>query len=346
MSVASSVFLKRSAMPTPARWAAAIREAGFALKLDEAFNVETFEGFLPCEHAGVESGFEYFFRTADLSPLSPEQRRFVGDRDLEILFVTRARWHDLISAITAGCVLAQLTDGVRWDQEGGELESGADALASARSVVADLANELRSEKAKLEGGGDLRPADVSTSQPLEVELVATVVFRGGSLLTIETREKPTPRRFDLNLVTEDLPKVDTVTIHSLWECRGRPPKVRRFSMKPSGFFKKPVERAFDAWGNLQLEAGQVDLKPWIAKLGQVEAATKMLLAGGPASVPLLLEAARDAKLPAMTRQLAVGVLGALGATAVPALPELEKLRADPVLTSSVERCVGQISRKR
>ena len=346
MSIASSVFLKRSAMPTSQRWAAAIREAGFALKLKENFDVETFSGFLPCEFEGVAAGFEYSFGEADTSQLSPEQRELIGDRDLEITFVTHSRLRDLVCALAAGSVLAHLSDGVHWDQEAGEVSNGADALEFAHGQVGGLEDDLKNEAAKAARGGDLRPADLSTSQAVEVTLEAAVVFRGGSLLTIETREKPTPRRFDLNLVTQDLPQVDTVMIHSLWECRGREPKVRRFSMKPSGFFKKAVERAFDAWGNLQLEPGQVDLKPWIAKLGQVEAATKMVLAGGAASVPLLLEAARDVKLPAMTRQLAVGVLGALGADAVSALPELEKLRADSVLASSVERSVGQISRKR
>lgn len=344
MSVASSVFLKRSAMPTPKRWAAAIREAGFALKLDEDFDVETFSGFLPCEYEGVAAGFEYSFGEADTEQLSPEQRELVGDRDLEITFTTHSRLRDLVCALAAGSVLAHLTDGVHWDQEAGEVSNGADALEFAHGQVDGLADDLKNEAAGR--AGDLRPADLSTAQPVEVELEASVVFRGGSLLTLETREKPTPRRFNLNLVTQDLPQVDTATIHSLWECRGHPQTVRRFSMKPSGFFKTPVERAFNAWGNLQLEPGQVDLKPWIAKLGQVEAATKMLLAGGAASVPLLVEAARDAKLPAMTRQLAVGVLGALGANAVSALPELEKLRSDSVLASSVERAVGQISRKR
>ena len=74
MSVASSVFLMRSAMPTPKRWAAAIREAGFALKLDEDFDVETFSGFLPCEYEGVAAGLEYSFGEADTSQLSEEQR--------------------------------------------------------------------------------------------------------------------------------------------------------------------------------------------------------------------------------------------------------------------------------
>ena len=36
MSVASSVFLKQSAMPTPARWAAAIREAGLEYSFQKA----------------------------------------------------------------------------------------------------------------------------------------------------------------------------------------------------------------------------------------------------------------------------------------------------------------------
>ncbi|MDP2270256.1 MAG: hypothetical protein Q8N23_30700 [Archangium sp.] len=337
MSVGSSVFLKRSAMPTSARWAAAIREAGFPLKLDERFDVLTFDGFLPCEYQGVAAGFEYTFRAADTSALSAADRERVGDRDVEIVFTTHSGMRNLVSAIIAGGVLAQLSDGVHWDHEAGVISGGPEALEFARGQVVDLGPELEN------AGGDFRPADLSTAQAVDVSLEATVVFRGGSLLTLETHE-PAPRRFDLSLVTEELPKADQVRIVSLWHCSGRPAVVRRFSIKASGFFKKTQVLTFDAWGRLQLEPGQVDLKKWIAKLGQVEAATKMLLAGGVASVPLLLEAAGDSKLPLATRQLAVGVLGALGPVAVSAVPQLQKLASNAELAGFVARSLSQINK--
>lgn len=344
MSVGSSVFLKRSMVPTAARWAAAIREAGLLLKLDEHFDLATFEGFLPCEYDGVTAGFEYTFHAADLAPLSKDDREQVGDRDMEIVFATKSRMRDLACAIAAGGVLAHLADGVHFDHEAGVLSRGPEALESARAQVLELRAELERETQATPEGGDFRPADLSTSTPADVDLEATVVFRGGTLLTLETREQP-PRRFNLNLVTEDLPKADHVRIVGLWECRGRPSSVRRFSIKGSGFFQKAQQRAFDAWGRLQLEAGQGDLKKWVARLGQVEAATKMLLAGGVASVPFLLEAARDTKLPLPTRQLAVGVLGALGRQAESAVPALEALRARADLASAVERSLQQILKK-
>ncbi len=339
MSVGSSVFLKRAAMPTSARWAAAIREAGLPLKLDEHFDVLTFDGFLPCEYEGVAAGFEYTFRAADTAELSAADRKRVGDRDVEVVFTTHSGMRDLVSAIVAGGVLAHLTEGVHWDHEADVFSSGPEALEFARGQVVDLRADLEPEAPDRSA-----PDDVSNSRPVDVDLEATVVFRGGSLLTLETRE-PAPRRFNLSLVTDELPKADQVRIVGLWHCRGRPEVVRRFSIKASGFFRKAQVLTFDAWGRLHLEPGQVDLKKWIAKLGQVEAATKMLLAGGAASVPLLLEAASDAKLPLPTRQLAVGVLGALGPVAVAAVPQLQKLASNAELAGFVARSLSQINKR-
>ena len=45
MSVDLVVRLQRSKMPTPARWAAAIRSAGFSVDLDEGFDVDADAGF-------------------------------------------------------------------------------------------------------------------------------------------------------------------------------------------------------------------------------------------------------------------------------------------------------------
>lgn len=146
MSIQSSVFLKREAMPTPAQWAAAIRDVGFAFELGEDFDVEELSGFLPCRYDGAEAGFEYFFRSADTSELSDEERRLVGDRTVQIDFVTHSSYLDLMAAVIAGCVLAHLADGVRWDLETGEMSRGAEMLEAARSLEKDLRADLAREK--------------------------------------------------------------------------------------------------------------------------------------------------------------------------------------------------------
>jgi hypothetical protein len=327
MSVTTSVFLKRAALPTPARWAATIREAGFALVLDEDFEVDTFSGYLPCTYAGASAGFEYALQKAQPAELSEQERAAIGDRDVEIIFSTHSSTADLAAAIIAGGVLAHLADGVHWDHQAGEFTPALKSLELARSMEKDLRAEVEAERKR---PAPVQRADLSTSRPVDTDLSARIVFRGGTLLTVETAE-PTPRRFNLSLVTEDLPNVEQVRILGLWECAGRPPVVRRFSIKPPGFFKKAVERNFDFAGNLKLEPGQVDLKHWAGKLGQVEAATKMLLAGGPHSVPALVEVARDTRAAPATRQLAITVLGVLGRDAIAATPALSALASDPVV---------------
>src|SRR5215471_18713224 len=62
MSIDLVVHLIRKKMPSPTRWAGAIRAAGFAVDLATDFDVDAHTGFLPCRVDGVESGFEYLAR--------------------------------------------------------------------------------------------------------------------------------------------------------------------------------------------------------------------------------------------------------------------------------------------
>ena len=73
MSVDLIVYLRRSAMPTPAAWQQAIRDGGFPVKMDTDIDPDTFSGFLPCELRGAVSGFEYF-----AAPLSDKKAVELG----------------------------------------------------------------------------------------------------------------------------------------------------------------------------------------------------------------------------------------------------------------------------
>jgi hypothetical protein len=59
MSVVMEVFIEDRKMVEPSEWARALVDHGFAVELDEDFDVRTHTGFLPCEYRGVEAGFEY-----------------------------------------------------------------------------------------------------------------------------------------------------------------------------------------------------------------------------------------------------------------------------------------------
>jgi hypothetical protein len=176
----------------------------------------------------------------------------------------------------------------------------------------------------------------------DVTLKAKVVFRGGTLLIIETFEQPIPRRFNLNLVTSELPEVDEVTVLGFWRRPGRDTIVRRFAMKAPGSVSGTIERRFDAHGSLQLDPSQIDLDKWIAKLGQVEAATQMLLAAGSSTVPALVAAARDASRPLMARQLALQLVGLVGKGAQDVLPALMELSKHPELGPAAQSAIERI----
>lgn len=137
MSVTMRVLLDPSRVPSPEVWANEIRARGFAMDLDRDFDPTTFSGFLPCVHQGQPSGFEYDFQPE--AELEDDVRRAAGDqRTLAISFVTHSDLRELVTAMIASAVLAQLSDGVVWSDESGEVLSGPDAIELARETEAEL----------------------------------------------------------------------------------------------------------------------------------------------------------------------------------------------------------------
>lgn len=331
MSLTSVVFLRRARLPSVEQWATAIRKAGYALTLDETADLETLSGRLPCRHEGRETGFEYFLGTAEdaAGELSPKQRKQLGDRDAAVSFVTHGSALDLVTGAIASGVLCATADGVLFDEETGDLWAGKQALRRTQLFAEDLEANLSQEQTRRDR---VPPASWSTAKATESALEARIVFRGATVLMLETDEA-VPRRLNVRVDTAELPQATTVRLLGLWECAGHEPEVRRFSIGG-------VERTFDSGGNLALE--QIDFEKWIAKLGQVEAATRALIAGGATSIPFLLAAARDPGKPVMTRQLAVQVIGVIGPRAAGAAAELEQLSSDPALSSAAQRALQQI----
>src|SRR5581483_7919171 len=102
MSVEVTVSLPRVRMPTSGRWAAAIREAGFAVDLTPAFDVDQFSGFLPCTYEGRPSGFEYYS-----TRLGHEERSAVGapdEHDFSVTLVTHSDFSELAVSTIAAAV--------------------------------------------------------------------------------------------------------------------------------------------------------------------------------------------------------------------------------------------------
>jgi hypothetical protein len=120
MSADLIVYLPRSAMPSPARWADAITQMGFPVELDTTdFDVESSTGFRPCRFRGEWTGFEYY---SDV--LTDQYRMKLGlpaGFDFSVNLLAHIDHHEWETAVVAAGVLCWLSRGVLHDpQEGTE----------------------------------------------------------------------------------------------------------------------------------------------------------------------------------------------------------------------------------
>lgn len=148
MSVENNVFMIRANMPTPEEWASAIRSRGFEMELDSDFDVEEFEGFLPCKYKGEEAGFEYWSEPTCLEELVEEgllnedEKSVLGESDFLVTLATHSDFRDLITSMIASAVLVELSGG--YLAEGGEppFVHGADAVQAVRKSLPAIEKEL------------------------------------------------------------------------------------------------------------------------------------------------------------------------------------------------------------
>jgi hypothetical protein len=140
MSVDLNVYLTRSKMPTPPKWAQAIAESGFQMEMDTDFDVDSFTGFLPCKFRGEETGFEYYS-----DPLTKEDQLDLGlpdSYDFSITFVTHADLRELAISVIASGVLCSIVQGVLCDPQSGESWSGKAVLSWIRAELAEIEKGL------------------------------------------------------------------------------------------------------------------------------------------------------------------------------------------------------------
>jgi hypothetical protein len=140
MSVDLTVYLARTKMPTPVRWAKAIREAGFPADLDADFDVDTFSGFLPCAYDGKPGGFEYL-----PSQVTDDDRVNLGlpaEYDFSVMFATHSDTRELATSVIAAAVLCQLAGGQLSDPQAGDDVAAPQALSWARGMLDQIRGEL------------------------------------------------------------------------------------------------------------------------------------------------------------------------------------------------------------
>jgi hypothetical protein len=142
VSVCLTVYLVRAKMPTPSRWATAIREAGFPADLDADFEVDTFSGFLPCAYDGKPGGFEYF-----AGRVTDEDRVDLGlpaEYDFSVTFATQSDMREFATSVVASGVLCQVAGGQLSDPQAGENVAASQALSWARETLELIKGELES----------------------------------------------------------------------------------------------------------------------------------------------------------------------------------------------------------
>ena len=133
MSVDLIVYLQRSSMPTPARWAAAIVEAGFPAALDADFDPDDFSGFLPCQYDGADAGFEYY--SGPLTAEECEEFEISPEFDYSVTLTTHASMREYVSAAVCAGVLCQISGGELCDPQSGTSVAAADVTRWVREQI-------------------------------------------------------------------------------------------------------------------------------------------------------------------------------------------------------------------
>jgi len=131
MSVELTVYMARTAMPSPPDWAQAIVDAGFPAELDVEFDVDTFSGFLPCRYDGGEAGFEYLSGPIEFV----DDLELPSEFDFSVTFVTHSSMRELASSVVSAATLCSMTAGILVDPQADVAVSASEAIAWAREQL-------------------------------------------------------------------------------------------------------------------------------------------------------------------------------------------------------------------
>ena len=144
MSVCLYVFAVDSRIPSIPALQEASHRAGVSLTFNSEVNLREHEGFLPVRHGDRSTGFElYVGRTSEVlseypEDIYPEFHANVAARDAVVIFSWHSDAEEGIAANYAAAILAQLTDGVLFDPEAGEIIPTDAALEHARTFAGEM----------------------------------------------------------------------------------------------------------------------------------------------------------------------------------------------------------------
>lgn len=138
MSVDTFVFICDDKLPTIKQWQAALERADTGIVLDPAIDdLRTHDGYLPATHQGHDSGFEWLYAPlADGFGGTPPEG--LGDRGHVVNFITHSDMRELACAMISGAVLAEIADGLVFDEENESVINGSSALIAARKVESQI----------------------------------------------------------------------------------------------------------------------------------------------------------------------------------------------------------------
>jgi hypothetical protein len=133
-----------------AEWQAAIDADGYPLKLDPEMQFESLRGLLPCQLLGESTGFECDHWSAEDFIEDHADIDFGHDWQFALAFRwLGSRWNELVAAWMAATAYAEVTGGIIFDYESGQIFTAPQA----RKEVYDLENPSPATAAALQAAG-------------------------------------------------------------------------------------------------------------------------------------------------------------------------------------------------
>jgi hypothetical protein len=110
-------------------------ECGYEVEMETEFDVDTFQGYLPCNYKGQLGGFEY-----DADPLTDNDREALAlpdDYDFVVSILCGSSPREFIPALIATAVLCSQTGGLFFDPRSGNRVPAVSALEMLKDRLAE-----------------------------------------------------------------------------------------------------------------------------------------------------------------------------------------------------------------
>src|SRR5262249_23091558 len=124
-------------MPTAEQWAEAIGNSGFPVTMEADFDVDSFEGFVPCRYEGTASEFQYHSQSGQGAETGAP-----AGCDFSVFLEGDPEFREVATVLTAASVLCHLSGGLLINSLTGDSCPAESVLGSARVELVHLEQEL------------------------------------------------------------------------------------------------------------------------------------------------------------------------------------------------------------